>query len=177
MHRVLGVTVSGEDAYLTVVDVDDDGRDTVPGTGPARVSPVAAGDHGDALARSLQEWRRVIAEVAPDVVALLLPESSERTRKIHSQWAPRCRAETLVALAAGLAGVPVDVLARATVRTGLGLGKLDAEAKTEPAQGLHWAQRALGLFAARALAARAASEGWPARTTGSTEGDDGGAAR
>ena len=169
--------MSGDDAFLTVVDVDDAGSDTVVAVGPARVSPVAAGDHGDALVRSLQEWRRAVGEVAPDAVALLLPESDRMTKRVHAQWAPRCRAETLVALAAGLAGVPVDLLARATVRSGLGLGKLDAEARAEPAQGLYWPQRALGLFAARAMAARAASEGWPDRGTALAEGGDGGAAR
>lgn len=164
MPRVLGVTCSGADAYLAVVDVDPvTGEDTYVAVGPAKVSPVAAGDHGDSLVRTLAEWRRVLAEIAPDAVAVLLPESDGRTQKVHASWAPRCEAETLVGIAAGLARIPHDRIARGTVRSRLSLGKLDAAAKVEPAQGKYWAQRALAFYAARALAAIAEERGWPAR--------------
>ena len=136
MPRVLGVTCSGGDAYLTVIDVDaTTGVDVVLPIGPERVRPVSAGDHGDGLVRSLAGWRRVLAGIAPDAVALLLPESGARTQKVHASWAPRCEAETLVGIAAGLAGMPYDHIARATVRSRLSGGKLDTAAKSEPAQG------------------------------------------
>lgn len=164
MPRVLGVTCSGADAYLTVIDVDATTRvDVVVPIGPERVRPVSAGDHGDGLVRSLAGWRRALAEIAPDAVALLLPESGARTQKVHASWAPRCEAETLVGIAAGLARIPYDHIPRATVRSRLSVGKLDIAAKSEPAQGRYWVHRALGLYAARTLGAIAAERGWPAR--------------
>lgn len=176
MNRVLGVNVSGADAFLIVLDVDADGAEAVVAEGPHRVCPVAAGDAGDALVRSLREWRRVLAEARADAVALLLPESEGRTQRVHAQWQPRIRAETLAGLAAGLEGVPFDPLARATVRSRLGLGKLDDERKKVPADGPYWQHRSLALFAARALAAHAAQNGWPsraARPDGTEEHGDG----
>lgn len=164
MPRVLGVTCSGANAYLTVIDVDPTtGEDDFVAIGPERVRPVSAGDHGDSLVRTLAQWRRVLAEIAPDVVALMLPESEAHTRKVHSSWAPRVEAETLVGIAAGLARIPHDRIARSTVRSRLSLGKLDTAAKSEPAHGKYWAQRALALYAARALGAIATERGWPAR--------------
>lgn len=164
MPRVLGVTCSSADAYLTVIDVDaTTGTGEVVAIGPERVCPVSAGDHGDSLVRTLAKWQRVLAEITPDAVALLLPESQARTQKVHASWAPRCEAETLVGVAAGLAGIPHDRIARATVRSRLSLGKLDTAAKSEPAHGKYWTQRALALFAAKALGAIARERGWPAR--------------
>jgi hypothetical protein len=162
MHRVLGVTCSGADAFLTVIEVDMGDSEVVTSTGDLRVQRVAAGDRGDSLVRTLAHWRRVISAVSPDAVALLLPETVGRTQKPHSGWAPRCEAETLVALACGLAGVPFEHISRGAARARLRLGKLDAAAKVEPAHGKYWSHRALALYAARTLAANAELAGWPA---------------
>jgi hypothetical protein len=164
MPRVLGVTCSSADAYLTVIDVHPTSYvHDIVAVGPEKVSPVPGGDHGDRLVRTLGEWGRVLAEIAPDAVALLLPETDRRAQKVHASWAPRCETETLVGLAAGLARTPHDRIARATVRSRLSLDKLDVAAKAEPPHGKYWAHRALALFAARTLTAVAVERGWPAR--------------
>lgn len=172
MNRVLGVNVSGADAFLVALDVNAHGAETVVEDAPHRVCPVGAGDAGDALVRSLREWQRVVVDVKPTAVALLLPESEGRTQRVHAQWAPRIRAETLAGIAAGLEGVPFDAVARATVRSRLRLGKLDDERKKVPASGPYWTHRALALFAARALAAAAAENGWPVRAARRGNGEE-----
>lgn len=166
------MNVSGADAFLLALDVDADGTQSIVADVPHRICPVSAGDAGDALVRSLREWQRVIAEVRPDALALLLPESEGRTQRVHAQWAPRIRAETLAGLAAGLEGVPYDAIARATVRSRLSLGKLDDERKKVAADGPYWQHRSLALFAAKALAANAAANGWPARGGRSGGGEE-----
>lgn len=173
MRRVLGVTCSGSDAFLTVVDVEDDGSSAeVKEIPPAKVSPVDGSDRGDALARSLAEWQRIVERVGPDAVSVLLPESHGRTKQVHSYWAPRCEAETLVALAAGLAGVPIDFVSRATVRARLMIdGKLDDAARLTTKYGTFWTQRALAMLSAQATAQIAAEHGWSHLSELQLEGD------
>jgi hypothetical protein len=166
MRRVLGVSCSGSTSYLAVVEVDESGGLTFLTTGPERLELVEGGDAGDAFVRTLGEWKRALVAISPDAVALLLPESDQRTRKVHSAWAPRIEAETLFAVSAGLLGLPFDRLARPTVRARLGLtGKLDDAAKAEPSQGRYWTHRALALFAAKSLAQHAMLAGWPSHHT------------
>lgn len=152
------MTCSGSDAYLTVLD---SGATTITALGPEKVAIVAASDPGDGLSRTLGEWRRVLSSVKPDLVALLLPENTRQTYKPHSEWSPRCEAETLVLLAAGLVGIPTEKITRAAVRSCLGLGPLDQAARDEPKQGKYWAQRAQGLFVARTAMSQAEKHGWP----------------
>jgi hypothetical protein len=174
MRRVLGVTCSGSDAYLTVIDVEDDGESAqVREIGPARVSPINGSDRGDSLVRTLGEWKRVVELVAPDVVSVLLPESHKQTKQVHSYWAPRCEAETLAGLAAGLAEVPIDFVSRATVRAQLKIeGKLDVAAGAATKHGKFWGQRALAMFAAQATAHVAAEHGWSHLGTDDLGSDD-----
>ena len=113
-------------------------------------------------------WLRTLAQVAWCADAnrpggglpCLLPESDGRTRQVHAYWAPRCEAETLAAVAAGLQEIPYDAIARATVRSRLGIsGKLDIAANAEPPHGRYWKPACPGsLFAARALVRRGP---WP----------------
>lgn len=161
MSRILGVTCSGADAYLCVLD-GDDAEAAVVLIEPQKVSPVQAGDDGDALTRSLGQWESAIRTVKPDVVTLLLPEGGEMTKRPHATWAPRITAETLCQLATGRLGIPVEVLQRATVRSRLDLtGKLELAVKELEASGKHWKERGLAFLAARAAFVYAEEHGWP----------------
>jgi hypothetical protein len=162
MSRILGVTCSGPDAYWSVLDGDDSRTAAVILMEPQKVSPVQAGDDGDALARSLGQWESAIRTVKPDVVTLLLPEGGEMTKRPHATWAPRISAETLCQLAAGRLGIPVEVLQRATVRSRLDVtGKLELTVKQLEATGKHWKERGLAFLAAKAAFVHAEEHGWP----------------
>lgn len=171
MKRVLGISCASDEAFLCVVDVDNDGVTEAVLVGPQKLAPVTGGDRGDATVRSLEQWESTVRLIKPDVVALLLPEGGQQARRLHSQWAPRCEAETLAILAAGRLKVPVEVLPRATVRSRLGVkGKLDDEVRQVPAVGKYWAARGLAFLAGRATAANALQKGWPElKATFSTE--------
>lgn len=178
VHRVLGVSCASADAFLTVVEVDADG-DTIVPVGPDRVRPVSAGDHGEALARSLEAWERLLDTIGPDAVALLLPEGGQQTKRPHSTWAGRCESETIVSVACGRKQIPIDVLSRATVRSRLEVhGNLDEAVRKLTPTGKYWKDRGLALLAARAVAIHAASSGWPAlRGSADRKVADGAAAR
>lgn len=174
MPRVLGVSCASAEAYLTVLDVDQHGTEALQAVGSERIRVVQAGDHGEELARTLLEWERQLDTITPDAVALLLPGGGDRTKRLHSQWAPRCEVETIVGLASGRKRVPFDSLHRATVRSRLGLsGSLDDTVKTLPTSGKYWKDRGLAFLAARAVAAHAAAADWPERSgSDRQEGDD-----
>lgn len=113
---MLGVTCSTSTALLSVV------RD-----GEVVDAPVQKIDVGSLLEASaeleatLDELGRALSQIKPGLVVLLLPEQSPRNKRTYAEIAPRVALETLVRLAAVRAGVPVDVLARPTVRARLGL--------------------------------------------------------
>lgn len=164
MARVLGVSCSGADAYCCVLEGDTADTASVVLVGPEKVTPVAAGDPGDAVARSLSQWESAIRTTRPDVVAVLLPEGGTLTKRPHATWAPRITAETLSLLAAGRLRVPVELLARATVRTRLDLdltGKLESIVKDLPPTGKHWKDRGLAFLAAQSVFVHAEDHGWP----------------
>jgi hypothetical protein len=71
------------------------------------------------LLATLTDIDRAIAELRPDVVAILKPES--RGKRTYGEWAPRVALETLIRISAVKAEIPVEVLARPTVRSRLGI--------------------------------------------------------
>ena len=70
---------------------------------------------------TLDEIRRVLNELRPDRVIVLKPEPN--TRMTYDQLAPRVALETLFRLAAVQENVEVEVIARSTVRSRIGLAK------------------------------------------------------
>src|SRR4051812_50131366 len=74
----------------------------------------------------LDDIGRVLAEVKPDAVRILMPEQTYDDS--YARIAPRATLETLVRLGAHRAGVPVEMLHRNSARARLGLprgGKFD----------------------------------------------------
>jgi hypothetical protein len=94
---------------------------------------------------------RVLAEVRPDQIRILMPEQTYKDS--YARIAPRVTLETLVRLACVRAGLPVEMLHRASARSRLGLprkGRLeDHIPKVAEPIGKYW-------NAGRSLAAAAA---------------------
>jgi hypothetical protein len=152
MSRTLGVNCSSKHAFLALAE---DGE--IVAARPEQLEPPGT-EESERLRGFYHAFRRVLADLRPDRVCLLLPESSPRHRPTHAELTPRIAMETLVRLATVESedGVEIDVLARPTVRSRLGLGNkgklvdLVPEAITEPV-GHHW-KNARDLAALAALA-------------------------
>jgi len=89
----------------------------------------------------LDDIGRVLAEVKPDAVRILMPEQTYDDS--YARIAPRATLETLVRLGAHRAGVPVEMLHRNSARARLGLprgGKFDGHlpAAIGGAVGKYW---------------------------------------
>jgi hypothetical protein len=78
-------------------------------------------ESSEELKSVLEELIRVINEVRADKVVLLKPEGGPTPKKTHAAFVPRIALETLVRLAVVEADTEVEVLARPTVRSRLGL--------------------------------------------------------
>jgi len=145
--RVLGVSCSSRETYLAV---DDDG--TILDGLTERLQPSSGLEAGEGLTEFIDSVRRVLREVTPDRVAVLLPETWSATYRQHLD---RATLDTLVRVAAALEDVPLEVLARATVRARLNLprrGPLDSHVgRVGSSVGRYWsAGRGLAALAARA---------------------------
>jgi hypothetical protein len=134
--RVLGVTCSSTEILCAVTEDGVVLDDTVE-----RIEVASLYEASEELEATLAEIGRALATVKPDLVTILLPESTYKAT--HREIAPRVALETLVRLAAVRAAVPVETLSRPTVRSRLSLstkGKLAAhvsERIPSPA-GKHW---------------------------------------
>jgi hypothetical protein len=152
VSRTLGVNCSSKHAFLTLAE---DGE--IVATNPERLEPPGT-EESERLRGFYHAFRRVLADLRPDRVCLLLPESNPRHRPTHAELTPRIGMETLVRLAAVESDddVEIEVLARPTVRSRLGLGNkgklvdLVPKAIPEPI-GHHW-KNARDLAALAALA-------------------------
>lgn len=114
--KVLGVTCSGTTALLSLVE---DGQ-VVPSP-VERVDVGALHEVSEELEATIEAVARAFGQVKPDLVVLLLPEHSPQFKKTYQEIAPRATLETLVRLAAVRSKIPIEVLARPTVRSLLGL--------------------------------------------------------
>jgi hypothetical protein len=114
--KVLGVTCSTGTALLSVVEDGEVVDATVQ-----RVQVASLLEASAELESMLDEIGRALAQTKPDLVVLLLPEQSPRHKRTYQEIAPRAALETLVRLASVRAGIPIDVLPRATVRARLSL--------------------------------------------------------
>jgi hypothetical protein len=136
--RVLGISCTPKSAFLTLA-VDGEVVDAPV----VRVDVASQYEASAEMLATLDEIRRAFDQLAPDRVIILKPELNRRTT--YGELAPRVALETLIRVAAVRADINVEVLARPTVRSRLGLaqsGKLAervGEAIEAPV-GKHWTQ-------------------------------------
>jgi len=127
-ERLLGINCDPHAAFLAVVQ----GGVIVAGM-PERMKPPEGLDLSSRLLEFINEVRRVLGEVSPVRVGLLLPESGGQFQPAYSSISSRVTIETLVRVAVAQEGLPLDQLARPTVRSRLGLprsGGLDSHVAT-----------------------------------------------
>lgn len=116
MPVALGVVCKMEEVLLAVAR---DGELVVDC--PEKLKASALLEKTERLQGMLEDLGRVLAEVKPDAVRVLLPEQTYKDS--YARIAPRVALETLVCLAALNAGVPVEMLRRASARSRLGMPK------------------------------------------------------
>lgn len=116
MSVALGVVCKKDQVLLAVA------RDgvLVPG-GPEKLKASALLEETERLQGLLGDIGRVLTEVKPDAVRVLLPEQTYEDS--YARIAPRAALETLVCLASLDAGVPVEMLRRISARSRLGMPK------------------------------------------------------
>lgn len=149
--RNLGVNCGSGDVYFAVAD---DGAILAGMT--ERLQPPAGLEAGNGLLEFVDSVIRVLRETKPDLVTILLPD---QWRAVYQQHLPRATLETLVRFSAAQEGVPVQVLARPTLRARLDLprkGRLDEHiGAAGPPVGKYWTT-GRGVAALAALAEEAA---------------------
>jgi hypothetical protein len=148
MGRVLGVTCFKNEVLLALAS---DG--TLVADGHEKLTTAAVLEETERLLAMQTDVERMLAEVRPERVRILMPEQTYKDS--YSRIAPRVTLETLVRLACVRAGLPVEMLHRASARSRLGVprkGKLEAHMSdvTEPV-GKYW-NTGRSLAAAAALA-------------------------
>ena len=133
MSRTIGIECKKQEVYLAVAM---DGK--LLEQEPQRLQVSAIHDQTARLRSFLDDVGRVLAEVKPDAVHILQPETIYEAT--YAEFAPKAALETLIRLACLDAGVEVELVHRASVRSGLGgKGKLDdlIAAKITPV-GKYW---------------------------------------
>lgn len=133
------------------VAVADDG--VIVGGLTERLVPPAGMEAGVDLLEFSNVVDRALREIQPDHVVVLLPETWKASYRQHL---PRSSMETIIRLAVARRDLPLDVLARATVRSRLGIpakGSLDDHVGAAgPVVGRYWtAGRGLAALAALAV--------------------------
>lgn len=78
-------------------------------------------DSTERLQAVKEDVTRVLAEVNPDFVRILMPEQTYKNS--HGQLAPRIALETVVRLGCAESGVPVEMLHRNSARARLGMDR------------------------------------------------------
>src|SRR6266849_4745093 len=116
MDRVLGVWCTQSEILLAVAV---DGK-LVDGYTEKLEAPELL-EASERLVGLLDRTSRVLEEVGPGTVRVLMPEQTYKAT--YSRMAPRTALDTPVRLAAVTKGIPVEMLARATVRSRLKLPK------------------------------------------------------
>lgn len=135
---MLGVTCTPRSAFLAVSE-----EGVIVEEPLGRIDVASLYEASAELVSTMEEIRRAYDELRPDRVVILKPETNRRVQ--YDEVAPRVALETLFRVAAVRADLAVDVLARPTVRSRLGLprsGSLRsrvADAIKEPV-GKYWSQ-------------------------------------
>jgi hypothetical protein len=113
--RSIGVTCTPHLAYIALA-IDGEIADTPV----ERVEVAAQYESSEELLSTLEEIKRALGQLRPDVIVLLMPEHG-RHKRTYQEIAPRVALETLVRIAAVQEGVAIEVLARSTLRSRLGI--------------------------------------------------------
>lgn len=116
MSTALGINCKKDEILLAVAR---DGA-LLP-KAPEKLTAAALLEETERLQAMLEDLGRVLAQVKPDVVRILLPEQTYKDS--YNRIAPRVTLETLARLAAFNAGLPTEMLKRATARARLGMPK------------------------------------------------------
>jgi hypothetical protein len=148
MGRALGVVCSKDEVLLAIAS---DG--SLMHDGHEKLVTAAVLEETERLEAMQADIDRTLLEVRPDRVRILMPEQTYKDS--YARIAPRVALETLVRLACVRAGIPVEMLHRASARSRLGVsrsGRLEdlLAGVTEPV-GKYW-KAGRGLAAAAALA-------------------------
>jgi hypothetical protein len=115
---ILGINCTTSAAFLAVcVDA------AIADGYTERLKPPAGLEAGESLIEFAEAVRRVLREVQPERVILLMPETWTASYKSHLE---RASMETLVRLVCAQEHLPVDQLSRAAARSRLGLGRSGA---------------------------------------------------
>jgi hypothetical protein len=85
-----------------------------------RVEIAAQYESSAELLSTLDEIKRALGQLCPDIVVLLMPEPG-RHQRTYQEIAPRVALETLIRIAAVQEEIGIEVLARPTVRSRLGI--------------------------------------------------------
>jgi hypothetical protein len=114
--RALGVSCRKDEVMLAVAEggklIDDSHQ---------RVQAAALLEATERLQAVKDELSRVLAEVKPDQVRVLMPEQTYEAS--YGQIAPRAALETAVRLSCADAGIPVEMLHRNSARARLGMDR------------------------------------------------------
>jgi len=116
--RVLGVSCSTKVLNIAVAE----NGEIVDGL-PERLQPAQGIEAEDRLLEFIEEVARMLAQVSPDRIGLLLPEAQGRSSGSYQTVAPRVTIETLLRVASARDGYALSRVARPTVRAALDLPK------------------------------------------------------
>ncbi|GAA1778884.1 hypothetical protein GCM10009795_026230 [Nocardioides hankookensis] len=136
--RALGVNGAGDTLWLACAD---DGE--LVDLDPYSFKLPAGLERGEGLRAGVEELAAILKRVAPDVVALQEPETSQAT---YQSLVPRMSVEIVLEFAAAEAGVEMRRVSRAKLRSLLGLPRSGAvssyssEVISKP-QNPHWAKK------------------------------------
>lgn len=114
MDRVLGVNCSSEQIYLAVAE---DGA--ILAVQPERLTTAGLLEESERLVAMQDDVRRALGEIRPREVRIMRPE--QKYEGSYGRIAPRATLETIVRLASVEAGVSLEMLYPASVRSRLGL--------------------------------------------------------
>jgi hypothetical protein len=148
MARDLGIVCSKDSILLALAD---DGQ--IIADRHEKLAVAAILEENERLTAMEAEVGRVLSEVRPDAVRILLPEQTYKDS--YARIAPRAALETVVRLACVKATIPVEMLHRASARSRLDMprsGSIESHmpAISEPI-GKYW-NAGRNLAAAAALA-------------------------
>jgi hypothetical protein len=151
MGRTLGVACKSGEILFAIAE---DGR-LIEDAPHEKLIASALLDETERLEGTLADITRVLHEVRPDVVRVMLPEQTYEDS--YARIAPRVALETLVRLACVNAGITVETLPRITARSRLGIpssGRLENHLRT----GIRPSDEPVGRYwnSGRSLAAAAA---------------------
>lgn len=115
--RSVGVSCTPHLAYLTLA-VDG----AIAPTSVERIEVAAQYESSEELLSTLGEIRRAFGQLRPDLIVLLMPEQS-RHKRTYQEIAPRVALETLIRVAAVQEHTAIEIIARPTVRSRLGISR------------------------------------------------------